>query len=551
LYGSPATKEGSLSEVFLMMKQQTVSSKVLILTAALYFSSLLNMSFWRFVWQNVAIHNVWNLIFAVSLPFVIFLTLWAFFNLVIVKYIGKPVLAILLIFSAAANYAMFYFGIYIDSDMFRNVLETTWAEASDLLTFKSFSWIFLTGVVPAGMVIMRPVRYETFGRELVRRIFYIVLSVVILGVFFAAGYKEYVSFGRNYNQVRKLINTFNYLYAVGRYYQKEALKKYPFVIVDEYPQYMPPVGAPLKVVVLVLGETARAENFSLYGYGRETNPLLKKENVIVFKNVSACGTATAVSVPCMFSLLKRKNFDATQAKRTQNVLDIVKAAGYEVLWRENDGGCKGVCDRVQTENVCPDANKVPGHGGVCYDEVLLQGLNDKLKKLEHDTLIVLHMMGSHGPAYYERYPKKFKRFSPGCETADLQDCSREEIVNAYDNTIVYTDFVTAGLIDILKHFPQYQSAVIYVSDHGESLGENNFYLHGLPYRIAPAEQKNVPMIMWLSELFVRENNLNVKLIAQQAESSQFSHDQLFHSLLGMLNIHSKVYEAEQDILHPL
>ena len=528
--------------------QWEISSGKLIFILSLYFATVLDLSFWRFVWNIVEINSIAVAVFAFSLPFFIFLTLWMFFNLIYVKYVFKPLAGLLLLVSAAANYAMFTFGIFIDSDMYRNVIETDAQETLALITPISCLWVFVTGVLPLLLLLKTKIKYDHFGRELKKRLFNIVLSLLILAAFAAVSYKEYVSFGRNHNEVRKLINTFNYIYATGRYYQKEARRNREFVILDQAPEFMPAADAPKKLIVLVVGETARAANFSLYGYERETNPLLQKEDLIVFGNVEACGTSTAVSVPCMFSHMTRDDLDVTDAKFTQNVLDIAKLAGYQVLWRENDGGCKGVCDRVPTEDMRATKDEKFCKNGSCFDEILLEGLDDKLKNLESDTLLVLHTMGSHGPTYFERYPDEFKKFRPSCDTADLQNCSQEEIISTYDNTILYTDYVLAQLIGILKKYPQYQTVMLYVSDHGESLGENNIYLHGLPYAIAPDYQTKVPMFMWMSDVYAKYNGVDVGALKEKASKENFSHDNLFHTLLNLTDIKTTVYDQHLDIL---
>lgn len=532
----------------LLKNLPSMSAQKVIFIAAAYFATVLNLSFWRFVWNTVEINNFTGVLFVISLPFFIFLTLWMFFNLIFTKYIGKFLLCTLLIVSAVTNYAMFTYGIFIDSDMYRNVVETDINETMDLLTFKSAAWVFLTGVLPVFFLIGIHTDFMSFIKEAGRRTLNILIALALLGGFAACTYKEYASYGRNYNEVRKLINTFNYIYATGRYYQREALKHREFVTIDDNPSFMPLLGNEKKVLVVVLGETARAADFSLYGYEKETNPMLKAENPIVFKNVASCGTATAVSVPCMFSNMKRDDFDVNDAKFTQNVLDIMLSAGYSVSWLENNSGCKGVCNRIPTEDLRASGNEKWCKNGDCFDEILLSGLDKKLQNLKYNSVIVLHMMGSHGPSYFERYPDKFKKFQPTCDTADLQDCTREQIVNTYDNTILYTDYVLAGVIEKLKAYPQYQSAMLYISDHGESLGENNIYLHGLPYKIAPDYQKQVPMILWLSDKMAASNKINVDILRQKAETGEYSHDNFFHTLIGLTDIKTTVYDRQMDLI---
>lgn len=273
--------------------------------------------------------------------------------------------------------------------------------------------------------------------------------------------------------------------------------------------------------------------------------LSKNNEIISFKNVSSCGTA--ISLPCMFSRLTRKEFTVAEALYMQNLLDIAHTAGYDVVWKDNDDGCKKVCDRVGKIDA-KDGNKQPYcFGDYCHDDILLDGLDTRLENITKDTLIILHTMGSHGPTYFKRYPDKFKKFEPACDTANLQDCTQEQIINTYNNTIVYTDYIVASVIETLKKHNELQSLMLYVSDHGESLGENNIYLHGLPYAIAPDFQKKVPMILWLSQDAENSLNIDKNCLKQQAETMDFSHDNYFHSVLRLLFIKSTAYEANLDV----
>ena len=525
----------------------SVSSPKLILIAALYFGTVLNLSFWRFIYEHLAVSNLPTAVFLFSLPLFIIVPLILFFSLIILPYLAKPLLIILLCISAAANYAMFKLGIFIDSDMYRNIIETNFREASDLITLPAVLWFLTTAAVPSFLLTCAEINYQPWLRETRQRLKTALISLLILLCFVPLSYKEYVSFGRNNREVRKLINTFNYIYAVSRHYRRQALANRKFVILDSQPSQKNDSGQPRKLLILVAGETARAQNFSLYGYKRETNPLLSRQNIITFRDTVSCGTATAISLPCMFSHMERRNFDVNDAYYTQNLTDLLSAAGYNLLWRENDDGCKGVCKRISTEDMVESGNNEYCEKDFCRDEVLLEGLEKKLKNLQQNTVIILHAMGSHGPTYYKRYPDSFKKFTPACDTADLQNCSRQQIVNTYDNTILYTDYVVSRAIDILKKYPRYQSSLIYISDHGESLGENNIYLHGIPYKIAPDEQKQIPFLFWMSENLKHSGNINETCLRRQAAEKSYSHDNLFHSVLGLLGIRTTAYKPELDI----
>lgn len=526
----------------------TLSSTAFITLISAYFSFILNTRFWQFAFEKVEINSFSVALFAFSLPFFIFIPLFWFFSLIVLPRIGKPLVVLFLLLSASANYALQNLGIIIDSDMIRNFAETNVREAKDFFTLSAFLHVFITGIIPSVLVCRTTLVFQSFKKELRRRFFCFLSGLFAVGAIASVSYKEYASFGRNNKQVRYYVNTFNYIYAAGRYYKKNRDAKRGFVILDTSPQLIKKADEHPRVVILIVGETARSQNFSLYGYKKETNPLLDQNNeIIAFKNVSSCGTATTVSLPCMFSALPRKRFNITDARYTQNLLDIIQAAGYNVFWKDNDDGCKKVCDRVNKTNTRHKNEKPYCFGDYCHDGILLAGLDDTLNSISKDTVIVLHTMGSHGPAYYKRYPDKFKRFAPACDTADLQDCTQEQIINSYDNTIVYTDYIISSAIDILKRHKELMGAVFYVSDHGESLGENNIYLHGLPYAIAPDAQKKVPMILWLSELYQKSLQINMSCLKEKAETKSFSHDNYFHSVLSLLSVKTKAYDSGLDI----
>jgi lipid A ethanolaminephosphotransferase len=365
-------------------------------------------------------------------------------------------------------------------------------------------------------------------------------------------YKECASYGRNHRKCKNIINIVNFTAGTISYIniKKARFVKREFVELDKNPQildYQKDTGTH-KVVVFIVGETARSANFSLHGYERKTNPLLEKQDIAYFKDATACGTSTAVSVPCMFSHLERKNFDVSDAEFTENLVDLAQKAGYHVIWRDNDDGCKGVCRRIKDlKDMQETKHPVYCNGKDCLDQILLDELMDIFPKIKQNTLIVLHAQGSHGPAYYKRYPDKFKKFLPTCDTSDIKDCSLDQIVNAYDNTILYTDYIISQAIDIAKKYPKLESSVIYVSDHGESLGENNIFLHGMPFGIAPAEQKSVPMLVWMNENMKKWDHIDYNCLKLSAEKNAYSHDNLFHSLLGLMAIKTSAYDKRYDL----
>jgi lipid A ethanolaminephosphotransferase len=304
-----------------------------------------------------------------------------------------------------------------------------------------------------------------------------------------------------------------------------------------------------RVFVLVIGETARAANFSLLGYARPTTPELAKLDVIPFRDVTSCGTSTEVSVPCLFSEWGRQDYDEHRIRNSEGLLDVLARAGYAVKWLDNQSGCKGVCQGRGIEYEKLGAEMAPDlcHGGECYDGILVRQLQAELLDVRRDTVIVLHMMGNHGPAYFRRYPPEFRRFTPDCATAELRDCTREQVVNAYDNAILYTDHVLAGVVNTLKaHGGTLDSAMLYVSDHGESLGEGGLYLHGLPYSIAPETQTHVPMIAWVSPGFSTDEGVSAHCVSGRSDD-RLSHDNVFHSVLGLMDVQTAAYRLDRDV----
>jgi len=338
------------------------------------------------------------------------------------------------------------------------------------------------------------------------------------------------------------------------YYRKKAPKKnLPLVKYGEDAHQVQQTQKDLpKLMVLVVGETARAESFSLNGYAKNTNPELSKQDILNFSQVSSCGTATAVSVPCMFSGMPRADYDEQLAGHREGLLDIAKRAGYQVTWIDNNSGCKGACDRVEQYQIPEDLKQKWCKDGECLDDILIDSLKLYLASIPKDDkrprLVVLHQVGSHGPAYYKRAPEKYQPFKPTCDTNAIQGCSPAELINSYDNTIVYTDHVLSQMINILKEVSNYQTGFWYLSDHGESTGEHGMYLHGSPYSIAPSQQTHIPMIMWFSDGWKQHNLAQVNCLNQQTKQ-KLSQDNLFPSLLSLLNVKTKVINPQLDMLH--
>ena len=256
-------------------------------------------------------------------------------------------------------------------------------------------------------------------------------------------------------------------------------------------------------------------------------------------------------MPCMFSHLGKEEFEARK-NNYESLIDVLHHAGLAVLWIDNQSGCKGVCERVPQALTKELQHPTLCKGGECFDEIMLQQLDERIQALPAErrakgVVVVMHQMGSHGPAYYKRVPDSFKKFQPECISNALQECSREQVVNSFDNTILYTDHFLAQAIQWLKKSEvTHASAMLYVSDHGESLGENNLYLHGLPYRVAPDVQKRVPWVTWWSNRFEKQSGLSRTCLKNKAQDP-LTHDNYFHSILGMVGVSTEVYKASLDV----
>lgn len=511
---------------------------------------MFNQSFMTTIISAHGLHGLSDYLFAGSA--VVFLL--AVINLLVglagFRFLFKFWLIGLLLIGATVSYFETTYGVVMDRDMIRNVLETDLAEAAELFSWKLVFYLLVLGGLPSLLVLRTRILYGSLIREIANKGVILVVSLAAIALVALVFYQDYASVFRNNRHVRFLIMPVAPVYATYSYVTHQLVHTPKEVkIIGSDARLGTDWGENRKKVVtlLVVGETARAKSFSLNGYERETNPYLSEQNIIYFSNVSSCGTATAVSVPCMFALEGRRQFDASEAHYEENILDVVQRAGLGVLWRDNNSGCKGVCDRVEREDLSHLSEDGNCRDGECFDMVLMNDLVQKIDAHEKGVVIVLHQKGSHGPAYFQRTPVEFRKFSPTCNTNQLQECSRSEILNAYDNSILYTDYFISRLIDFLKqHESDYDTSLIYVSDHGESLGENGIYLHGLPYVIAPREQTHVPFLFWMSDGFASRFGIDGSCL-QASAGRELSHDNLFHSLLGLLDIHTGVYDEGHDM----
>lgn len=523
-----------------------VSKTTLILTVALFLVVFHNFTFLqRFIETYDGMDDLWLRLVSIAIIHGCVLTLML--SLLGFSRLLKPLVIALLLISSITAYFVDTYKIIISSEMINNTLETDSAEIHDLLDLRLIAYLLLLGALPGLLVYNIRIRRDSLGRDLKKRLVLASVSLITAVIIIYSSGDFYASFFRLHKLVRYYANPTTLLYSLGKYTNSRLEGVEPKTLATIGSDATIPASDPHnELVVLVIGETARADHFSLNGYQRETNPLLSRENLVSFTQVSSCGTSTAVSLPCMFSFSERNSYDEKIAAHTENILDVLQRAGVQILWRDNNsGGAKGIANRVEFQDLRkPEINPVCDLE--CRDEGMLTGLDTWLAQhQDKDILIVMHQMGSHGPAYFKRYPSEFEKFTPTCRSNQLNDCTREAVVNTYDNTILYTDYFLSRVIAWLKtQSAQYQTSMLYMSDHGESLGEMGIYLHGIPYALAPAAQTHVPAILWSAE-----QNTDIDLVAtKQTASEPFSHDNLFHTLLGLFEVKSEIYQRDKDMV---
>ncbi len=523
------------------------------LLAALFFAFVLNALFLLRAWEIIPYTRVHDYLFAASMPVVLVAAFYLLFSLLAWPWIRKPLLIVLILASAAANYFMHSFGTVIDTNMIENVFESNAQETGALMSRNYVIWMLLMGILPVALVCSVLIsNRQRWWWNLLQRLASALGAVLVILLMAVLFYKDYASLIRNNKGLVKMITPANIVSGTGHYVDQRYLQgSQALVKIGEDAKKGPLITAGSKktLVVLVVGETARAENFSLGGYARDTNPQLKKQQVIYYPNASSCGTETAISVPCMFSNMPREHYDANLAHHQEGVLDVLAHAGVSVLWRENDGGYKGACDRVPHTDMTQWQLPQYCHDGFCLDDVLLHRFDNYVDSLHNDGIIVLHQMGSHGPAYFKRYPAAFQRFTPTCDSNQIQDCDHQALVNTYDNSLLYTDDMLSRTIDKLKGLSdRFNVALVYLSDHGESLGEHGMYLHGAPYLFAPSQQTHIPLLLWMSPGYAAAYHIDQACLRQQATETAVSQDNLFHTVLGLFNIQTQQYQPQLDMI---
>ena len=537
-----------------MAQRISLRTETLLLVVSIAFVLSSNAVFWRALFAGRDIASVATWLVASAMFVAISCAHFIALALVCNRWTAKPVLAILLVANAFAVYFVSQYTVYLDPSMLRNVLRTDVAEAADLLGLGLLPHLILYAGLPLLLLSRIDIVKRALVPALLWRIGLILVAVIVAIVALLLQFQDISATMRNQKAMRYLITPANFVYSGLRVLTTEVdIAARPLVLIGEDAKQIS-VGGPTRrprLIVMVVGETARAANWGLSGYARQTTPELAKLDVINFAETTSCGTNTEVSLPCMFAHIGRRDYDESRIRTSESLLHVLKRAGVRSVWIDNQSGCKGVCANLEFvragESISAEDTALLCPNGQCFDEAMLKESKQLLATEKGDLMLVLHQMGNHGPAYFKRYPAAFERFTPACKRAELGECTQQEIVNAYDNALLYTDHVLAQTIASLRAQSSHDAVMLYVSDHGESLGENNLYLHGVPYSIAPRTQTHVPMVLWLSPGFVATVGLKPNCVNERAKLPS-SHDNLFHTVLNLFDVQTKVYEPNLDLL---
>lgn len=533
----------------------SIQENMILMIVSLFVASVFNAHALGTIVQTIDAEKIKDYLFIGSL----FISLWLWillFNILVSFIIPTKTLSIfIIIFSAIIAYMQSKYNVLYDETMIRNLFETDIDEAIELLSLNWAIYVLMVGIIPAFVVYKTRIKKQGALTSLAKRCFLLIITIISIFISIYVFSDSYTSLLRNNRHIKDTIIPTGFIYSSYRFIANSLPKIDTTIMpIGEDATFISNDTEDNKTIfVIVVGETARAANFGLGSYERNTTPQLHQRRLtdtglIYFEKFYSCGTATAISLPCIFSSKTRRQFNVNSARYEENVLDVIRHAGFDVVWIDNNSGCKDVCLRINNQPIQYADNKNCNKNH-CFDMALVPELNKLLQSPTKNLVVVLHQHGSHGPAYFERTPLSAHQFQPTCHSKNLPDCTREEIVNSYDNTIWYTDYVLNEIINTLdKASEKHATAMFYVSDHGESLGEHNLYLHGMPYNIAPEEQTHVPALLWVSQRFFNLYRLETDKLKARANDN-YSHDNLFHSFLGLLNIETAIYQPELDIFY--
>ena len=528
------------------LPRPTVLPVVLNVIVSFYVMAAFNATYWERVAEIFSTDLVHRIVFGG--------VFWAFTLFVIstlgFRWLQKPVLIFIVMLCSVTSYYQDQLGATIDREMIQNVVQTTFAEAHHLITAGFVLHVFLLGVLPSALIFWVQIRQRGILFNIAGWAGMVVLSLTMFFGLLYSDFKAYSAVIREHKNIAEAHQPYAPLRGMVRY-AKMAMRSANVIVAPLGLDATkgPRAGAkkPLLTVIWA-GETARAQNFGVNGYDRDTTPETTQRDIVNFTDVESCGTATAVSLPCMFSNLTQAQYSDVKGKSVENLVDVLGHAGVKVEWFDNNTGDQSIAKRFGWTKVTEEIDADACKAGECTDAVFLPLLREKLATITEDTVLVFHMIGSHGPAYFMRYPEEFRKFTPDCRTAEFAKCSNEEIRNAYDNTILFSDHILAQTVDILGAAQdRVTPAMFFVSDHGESLGEDGLYLHGAPRFMAPETQYKVPMMMWFSQAYEAQMGLNRACVAAKS-NEKLSQDNMFSTILAMMDVQTEASDPALNIL---
>tara|TARA_R110002167_G_scaffold60515_13_gene170917 strand:+ start:681 stop:2264 length:1584 start_codon:yes stop_codon:yes gene_type:complete len=512
----------------------------------------MNYKIWCIYFAARSIDSLTSVSELITFALFLFFLMMALFSIFAFKYLQKPALIFFFLSASIAMYFSNTLNVYFDVDMVANIFETDYREATELIVKPLLVSILLFGILPSLLIYKLEIKHLSVKKQTLQNTALVLISLSAAVLVALPHYASHSSFVRSNNiALRGSILPSSYIQSTYSYAKKQwqfADEHQVRLSLDETPtknERWNGYKKPLALVVIV-GETARADSFSLQN--NDNNDYLNKKNIIYFSNFSSCGTNTVISVPCMFLPFNKSEYSRNLQYKYENILDIIVKSGINTFWFDNLNGCKGLCQIVSELRPNSSDNSEFYHDKQFYDEVLVDNLASKISSTQGDQLRILHQMGSHGPAYYKRIPQEFIKHKPACLTEDFSQCTQQAIQNTYTDTVTYTEYVISkAIIELEKLKETHDTALIYVSDHGESTGEMGLYLHGIPWMLAPEEQTHIPALMWFSDSYIQSRHLNTEcLLASRNEL--YSHDNISHTVLSVLDIDSKVYQPQLDLL---
>lgn len=511
--------------------------------------SFLAYNFMYALWTVLGVYNFyfWRHVFlTVSFPVLVLLMLVVLLVEMIIQTILfhpktiKPLSILFLILNSLAGYFVNTYHLVLNKTMLANIFDTNFFEATEWMGYAFWMYMFAFAFLPSLLVLRVQIHFEVLGRRCLKALYCVLVTASLLTVFIPYKNDVKVYLKTNFNLRYQFVPT-GYVSALvslmkASFQKGEVINSTQGMIQHPYWQQ-----GKKNLIVFILGESARDANFSLSGYKRDTAAPLRPylSDMVVFHHTESCGVVTRVSVPCLFSAYSRSNYAERAVVYSTNILDILQKNNMNVLWLDNELGCNKVCRNIPTEYTCKSRD--------CLDMQLNDVFRQKIATFEKDTFVVLHQRGSHGPRYDLRVSEDYRKWKPFCDRSDHQNCSSKELINVYDNTIYYTSVVIADLIKTLSQLTdEFNPILIYISDHGESLGEKDVYGHGGDFQDAPKEQKEVPFFIWMPKSTRDAFGFNQKCLNNKTKTQQ-SQDTIFHSLLGLMGIHTIIYDEKLDI----